>query len=290
MNILHLIYFKTVAETGNMTQASKTLYVAQPALSKTISTLEDEWGYPLFDRIGKNISLNENGKIFLKYVNKMLGCLEDAKKETEDYLENADYTIYVQILAGARYFVSLLTEYQNLHPYIHFHYLDVDSNNSVKPIPDIKIFAADTDMSSEYCKILLEESYKLAVPIANPLSTRDYVTAEDLVDETFMTAANGYAIRDAFDAYCKEHQLSPDISYQTENTSLMKTMLTSGAGLSIVPSLTWADLEEWGHCRLITISDISFKRYIHVQWNKERYISEACRTTLDYLFESVMTQ
>ena len=67
MNLQQLEYFRVVATLEHITKAANVLHIAQPALSKIIKTLERELGLQLFDRVGKNIVLNENGKILLKY-------------------------------------------------------------------------------------------------------------------------------------------------------------------------------------------------------------------------------
>lgn len=64
MELLPLIYFKTVAHYENMSRAAEQLHITQPALSKSISQLEDSLGIQLFDRQGRTIRLNRYGRFF----------------------------------------------------------------------------------------------------------------------------------------------------------------------------------------------------------------------------------
>ena len=68
MTFKQLQFFRKTAELENISRAAKELFVAQPALSKSIKDLEAELKYPLFDRNGKKISLNQNGRILYKHV------------------------------------------------------------------------------------------------------------------------------------------------------------------------------------------------------------------------------
>ena len=66
-----LHYFKAVATICKIADAAESLFVSAPALSTSIARLEKELGVKLFDRAGNRITLNAQGKIFLrKFVGK----------------------------------------------------------------------------------------------------------------------------------------------------------------------------------------------------------------------------
>ena len=72
MELLQLRYFKDAAELENFSMVAKKNMVPQPSISKTIGKLEDELGVLLFDRQGKRIVLNDNGKFFYEKVSAAL--------------------------------------------------------------------------------------------------------------------------------------------------------------------------------------------------------------------------
>jgi DNA-binding transcriptional LysR family regulator len=65
MELRHLRYFVAVAEALNFTKAATGLRVAQPALSRQVSDLEDELGVDLLKRTSHGVLLTEEGKLFL---------------------------------------------------------------------------------------------------------------------------------------------------------------------------------------------------------------------------------
>ena len=65
MELRHLRYFVAVAEEENVSRAALKLHVSQPGISRQIHDLEDELGFPLFERSGKSVRLTAAGKIFL---------------------------------------------------------------------------------------------------------------------------------------------------------------------------------------------------------------------------------
>ena len=72
MRIEDLQYFMKVVEVGNMTQAAKDLFIAQPSLSKAMANLESEMGVTLFQRTAKGTVLTVQGEEFLQYARQVL--------------------------------------------------------------------------------------------------------------------------------------------------------------------------------------------------------------------------
>ena len=79
MKIEQLQYFKAVAETNNMTEAARKMYVTPAAISIAISKLEQELGVRLFDRTTISVALNDAGKAYYEAVTDALQILEDAE-------------------------------------------------------------------------------------------------------------------------------------------------------------------------------------------------------------------
>src|SRR5690625_1363346 len=95
MELRQLEYFMEVCKELHFTRAAENLNIAQPTLSQQIKSLEDEVGIPLFDRIGKKITLTEAGRILLKHSQTIFFELEQAKLALNDLngLERGNLTI-----------------------------------------------------------------------------------------------------------------------------------------------------------------------------------------------------
>ena len=89
MNLQQLYYFRKLAEVQHYTEAAKALYITQPSLSDSISSLESELSVALFQKKGRGIELTKYGQEFYQYVNQALGILEHGiaiMKEKSDLL------------------------------------------------------------------------------------------------------------------------------------------------------------------------------------------------------------
>lgn len=80
MTLQQLRYIVTVAETGNITEAAKRLFITQPSLTNAIRELESEMQITLFNRTNKGVAITNEGDVFLTYARQVLdqvGLLEE---------------------------------------------------------------------------------------------------------------------------------------------------------------------------------------------------------------------
>ena len=78
---LSLYYiFHTVAEKGNISQAAKELYISQPAISKSISKLENNLNSILFKRNSRGVTLTPEGELLYNYTKKAFQALQAGEK------------------------------------------------------------------------------------------------------------------------------------------------------------------------------------------------------------------
>ncbi len=72
MTLQQLRYIVTVAETGNITEAAKRLFVSQPSLTNAIRELEKEMQISIFVRTNKGVTVSNEGDLFLSYARQVL--------------------------------------------------------------------------------------------------------------------------------------------------------------------------------------------------------------------------
>lgn len=80
MTLQQLRYIVTVAETGNITEAARRLFISQPSLTNAIRELEGEMQITIFNRNNKGVTVSNEGDVFLSYARQVLeqaGLLEE---------------------------------------------------------------------------------------------------------------------------------------------------------------------------------------------------------------------
>ena len=77
MNLLHMKYAVTVAETGSINRAAEKLFVGQPNLSRAIKELEGSLGVTLFERSARGMVPTPQGGVFLRYAKAILQQVDE---------------------------------------------------------------------------------------------------------------------------------------------------------------------------------------------------------------------
>lgn len=265
--------FKTAAKYESITKASEELFIPQPTISKQIRSLETELGYQLFRRHGKHIYLNDNGKIFLKYVKKLDRLMEDCKNEILDHNQNLDGSVSLLVTSCSKILPDILQQFRGIHPDIRLYINQSDSHVNEA---DLKLFSNNEALNSPDCIQLLREEICLAVPLGHPLSFRSSVSLQDLKNEKFIMLKPESNLRKVVDPFFKKHDFRPNIIMESENPSLLRKLITSNFGISIMPNVTWGNASSM-QIMLIPFEEIGLGRNIYLSWNGNRYLPHSAR-------------
>lgn len=122
MNVNYELYktFYSVAKNKNITKAAHELMISQPAVSKSIKTLEDQVGCTLFIRNKYGVSLTEEGETFYKNIKPAIEMIEHAEETLQETL-NLDYgtlSIGVSNTLTRKYLLPYIKKFHEQYPRI----------------------------------------------------------------------------------------------------------------------------------------------------------------------------
>lgn len=283
MEFYQLEQFKAAAELSHITRAARQLSVSQPALSKSIKALENEFGYPLFDHVGKNVQLNANGKIVLRYINEILCAADNIKKELDDANHAGDSHISLCIHAASGLIPEVLLQYNRLYPSVQFS-LSQPYGETEDPalLYDFVIDASLEPGEGDDSCTLLKEELLAALPATHPLSKKESIRLSELKQENFISLKKGLPLASITEYYCRLDGFSPKVVFESDNPSTLRNLIRLGLGVAVIPALTWKELEGEG-LRLLPIRPLSCFRYINLQWSSRRYLSASAYSFKDFL-------
>ena len=201
MELIQLKYFKTVAQTGKISDAAQALFISAPALSTSISRLEKELGVTLFDRTGNRITLNQQGQIFLRYVNQIFSNIECAKTELKQSMMRQGQHISIASVASAQW-VDLITAFSQENPHFTLSCTSVTqselSSTGLQAQHNF-LFAANEDIPPFYWNeldsvVLFEDQPVIMVNPDHPLAKQQSIDLQQLQGETIFLPMQNYPL------------------------------------------------------------------------------------------------
>ena len=117
MTIRHIKIFAALYACGcNTTKAAESLHMTQPAVSLAIREMEQYYGTPLFDRIGRRLLLTQAGEQFLRYAHSITGLFDDMEKELRNWDSAGVLRVGASITIGAQFLPSYIQAFSAAHP------------------------------------------------------------------------------------------------------------------------------------------------------------------------------
>ena len=124
-------HFKAVADWGNLNHAAKRISISPSAVSRSIKIIEEDLGYSLFQRSGRNILITQDGKRFLEKVNHILSSYSDLFENSELTELRGTVKLGASHWLAAKFVPNKLEKILGDHPLINFEIFSQDSNISI---------------------------------------------------------------------------------------------------------------------------------------------------------------
>ncbi|MCH5138611.1 LysR family transcriptional regulator [Clostridiaceae bacterium UIB06] len=281
MDLHYLWLFYKVAQHHSFSKAAEELLLSQPTVSMQVKKLEAELGITLFDRFGRNIYLSREGEFVYNYAEKIFKTV----KELEDQLAIRKGKILGNIHIGASntpgaYILphligSFKQDYPDINVHLHIGNTHEILNMIITNQVDFAIIGGDYNYKKTFkTKKLLDDSVIMIGSPKNPLTQKEYVLPEDLINQPFIAHEPDSNLFE-YTQYIIKNDLGipSNISMVLGNISSIKNAVAANLGISIVPlSSIKRDLET-GMVKKISIEDKVWKYPFYLVYYGDKYFN-----------------
>lgn len=196
MELRVLNYFLAIAREENITKASQTLHVSQPALSRQMMQLEEELGVKLFTRSNHNIVLTEDGLLLKRRAQELLSLADKTKRDfiNKDKELSGEVTIGSGEFRSTRELAKIMVAFQEKHPLVQFRIYSGNADNIQDYIGrghlDLGVMGEPVDIRKyEFVSMPVKEKWGVLVRKDSDLAGKKQIRAEDLLNTSMVTAS-----------------------------------------------------------------------------------------------------
>ena len=283
MELLQLRYFCVVAKHQNMTKAAAELMISQPALSKTIASLEKELGTPLFVRRNRSIFLNRAGEILYQKIDQSINLIDDTVSEIRELSNEPIGNVRLLVLSASSYMPGFYIAFHQRYPFIKLqlsNYIRYEHMFMYDCDFCITADAGFTPLAGNCVVPILTERFVLAVQKQHPLAGRGSIHLKEAAPYPFVASTR----REDLEFYCLKAGFRPNIIAECDNGTTYEAFLRGGVGISVVPEITLGSvLPEDIVCIPLTYPVI--ERTISLTYDSRRRMSNAGQLFLQFCME-----
>lgn len=233
ITLRQLATFTAIAELGNVTQAAARIALSQSAASQALQELERALGTRLFDRSGKRLALNDNGRAFYPKASALLA----QSAELESLFESAP----VQLSLGASRSIGgyllpqVMAGFLGELPESRLELQVANSGGVIEALAEFRLDVAFIEAPIQHPQIQLTpwmaDELLLVVAPDHPLAAAESVTLQDLTAARWVLRESGSGTRVTFEQQVLPRLGSVNAPLEVSNSEAIKQLVASGFGI-----------------------------------------------------------
>lgn len=240
MNYNYLRYFSVLAQLEHYTLAAARLGISQPSLSSAIHHLEDELGgVRLFEKVGRNIRLTEEGRYYRERVDAVLKELETATMTLRESKISAPVPIRLGVVSGTveGTVASEIAAYLKQNARVRFILTESSAEELMDMVRQEKLDMAIVDTTNRdrtlHFRKLCRRNFYAALSPDHPLTKKSVLSPRHLEKEPQIVF--NYGMEGSFGQWASG-TASDEHAICTVNTAQVALDLVgAGVGICVVP-------------------------------------------------------
>lgn len=281
MEVRQLQIFRILAEELNFTRTAERVHTVQSNVTAQIKALEEELGMPLFDRLGRRVTLTDAGHRFQPFAEQALAAMEKgllavkAGSEPSGPLRiSAPESIVTYRLP------LLLRKFRRRYPHVELVFrphVDASFGSELETGKlDLVIDMRDSvaNPAFESTPLRTERIFLLAHG-SHPLAAQRTVKPADLAGQTFLLTEYGCGYRAKLDRVLTLQNIRPGNVTEFASVEAIKQCVAAGMGLALLPAITVARELRQHNFKALHWAGPSLDIQTFILWHKDKWVSPA---------------
>ena len=282
MELLQLKYFMDAAKYENFSKAAKHNFVPPSSISKAVKILETEFNVCFFDRHGKKIYLNENGRYLYEHAANIFKELDECSNHFS-MVKSQNITIYIQ--EGSFFIPLLVADFMRKFENTAISYSHVTEVLHSNKIPyDFTFMHLIDDMSNYNYTTLLDDDFVLLVSQEHHLSKEEVIDVSSLENEKFVSFYNTIAQRIIIDKICRNiGKFIPEYIFETHDEMAVLHLVSQNEGITLMPEKFY-NTHPFPGIKLVKLKETMSSNMV-IAWEREKSLSRIETAFRDFCVE-----
>jgi DNA-binding transcriptional LysR family regulator len=289
INLNQLRAFYLVAKNGTFSKAAEELFVTEPAVFVQVRTLERCLGLKLVDKFGKDMRPTETGKLLYGYADRIFSLVEEAERTIKEIGEakKGELRLGTTSILAEYLLPIILPAFSASHTKVQVHLEETSSSQLVKGVLahdyEIAIVARVAYPDAIENVPLSRDEILLVASPEDSLASKGRCTLKELNGYPMICKDARSATRQSVWREFEKRGIKPSAIIEAGNTELIKKLVASGRGVSLLAEVCVKKEAERGELAVIAVEEGPFFLDIDVIYLRGKTLSPAAATFLNYL-------
>ncbi|MGA9669046.1 MAG: LysR family transcriptional regulator [Terracidiphilus sp.] len=281
MEVRQLQIFRTLADELNFTRTAEKVHTVQSNVTAQIKALEEELGVPLFDRLGRRVTLTDAGRNFLPFAGQALAAMEQGQRAVQTGAEpSGPLRVGIPESMLAYRLPQVLRTFHRRFPHVELIFrpqydeaLPAMLETGKLDMAVCMIEASPND-AIKSTRLRTERIFLLAHP-SHPLALHRTVRAADLAGQTLLLTEGGCGYRLKLDRQMALQNIRPGNVTEFSSVEAIKQCVLAGMGLGLLPAIVVARELRQHQIKSLHWAGPSMDISTYILWHKDKWISPA---------------
>jgi LysR family cys regulon transcriptional activator len=248
MKLHQLRYLLTIVQNGlNITAAARALHTSQPGISKQITLLEEERGFKVFERDGRNVTrVTAAGEAVVEHAARLLEEAENIRRLSADFQDQSRGSMSIATThTQARYVLPpLIKQFRAKYPRVDLHLHQGTSEQIADLAAANRVdFSIATGSHELFPTLALMPCFRwhrdVVVPRAHPLAAIAKPTLRQISEYPIVSYVFSFTGRSSLSELFEREGLRLEVALTARDSDVIKTYVRLGLGVGIVASMAY---------------------------------------------------
>lgn len=265
MRLEQLYYLIAVFQSKSISLAAERAHISQPALSSSISKLEDELGIHLLKRTNEGVYPTEVGRVIIQKAQKIIEMVEEIHAiGKENVLElNGNISIAIEQHVNMRIMPKVLTVFKHDYPKVAIMQKVGESNNILRDIQSGKadfgiiIRTGELEKAKDiHFKELFSDELVVITGRQSPIADKGSITIAEALCQPTILMNTEYTTNCCMSEILNKYG-TINVAFQVDNIPMLERLLRQGQNIAFVPRFMANEFTQSKEIVALDIRDVS---------------------------------
>jgi DNA-binding transcriptional LysR family regulator len=283
--------FVATTQKGSVTQAAAAIGMTQSAASMALADFENQLGTRLFDRIGKRLALNDDGRLLYPHAVELLERAQQMEQLFRTSERAVDLRLGASSTIGNYLLPQLIGRFRAARPGSR---VALEVGNTQRVIDSILRFEIDVGFVEGPCMHAdieatpwREDALAICAAPDHPLAQPGAATMASLRQADWILRERGSGTREVVEQLLTSQLGDIRLTMELGGTEAIKRAVEAGIGISCLPTIALSGSVERGNLVALPTPFLHLTRSMHIVLHRQKYRTEGMESLLQLCREAV---